>query len=190
VTRAGRLAILVVGALLLVGLAWVGLRPANTEPVSAPIQVQQVASKERAVAATPAVGPKPDSVSEAPHADVQDTDLPSDVDDGPAFVGPGPSERRTQRIEGAVHLLLGRVAPELDLTQMEQRCAGNGRRCTFSGPWPGDDFLGRWVRATADGQIASADLEGVIIERFEPVENELGELNFEIIGTLPRPERP
>jgi len=180
-----RLAAWAAVAFVLILVAWVGLRPGDTEPV------------ERMPEPSPVVEVRQRVDAEAPRAEpatleplVDDTDSPRLPPEPPPV---GPARRagieRAGRIEGAVLMLLGSVAPELDLDQVEGDCARNGRRCTFHGPWPGDDFLGRWVRATGDGFISSADLDGLVIERFEPVENEAGELQFEIVAKIGSPDR-
>jgi hypothetical protein len=169
-------------ATALVFLAWFGLQPGDTgPPLASPTPVPAALSEE------PVREASEDAVVQgSPASNLNEAVGAGDGADDEGFY---PDERRAKRLEAGIHLLLGSVAPELDLTLVEGACADDGRRCTFSGPWPGDDFLGRWVEATADGRISSENLRGVVIERFEPVELETGETVFEIAATLKRPNR-
>lgn len=90
-------------------------------------------------------------------------------------------EARTRRIEQSVLNVLIGVAPELDEQDIQRSCSADGRRCTFEGPWPGNDFFGRWVQAIDDGMLTREDTAGVTFRRFEPVDTQEGRI-FRIVA--------
>jgi hypothetical protein len=87
---------------------------------------------------------------------------------------PRKPEARGQWLEDNVMLLLTSVAPELDGAQVTRECTPDGSVCTIEGPWPGDDFLGRWLDAISDDVIAPGDLSGVTFSRFENTDGDAG----------------
>ncbi len=187
-TNAQRLGLgALVGAVLL-ALAWMGMRTVDAGP---PIDVSSDAEITRSI--PPKTEALEREASEGSLADpVAQAFGQGDTDEGMAggdrLIKDGltPGDRRANRVESSVHLVLGTVAPELDLSEVLRECTPDGRRCTFGGPWPGDDFLARWVRATSSGEISSEQLRGVTFEKFEPVDVEDGEGRFRIIALLKR----
>lgn len=87
-------------------------------------------------------------------------------------------------VEEQVLELLAVVAPEADPKDFARHCTGEGRTCTFEGPWPADDFFERWVLAIADGRTGIDAMEGVTISRFERVEQD-GEVLLVLEAHLP-----
>ena len=178
-SRLGRGLGLTCAALGLFALAWLGLQPGDTGP--------QVHPTPTTASVPPVAEPREDvGAPGASSVGANDAVAVGIVEEEE---GVYPDERRAKRLEEGIHLLLGSVAPELDLSEVERSCADDGRHCTFTGPWPGDDFLSRWIEATAEGAISSDQLRGVVIERFEPIDLETGETMFEIAAVLKRPNR-
>lgn len=73
-------------------------------------------------------------------------------------------------MEALVVDLLVTVEPELEPSRIETSCEPDGRRCTLTGPWPGDGFIRQWIQAIGYGEISHEDLEGVTFESFRKVE--------------------
>lgn len=80
----------------------------------------------------------------------------------------GSPEEASDFIEAKVFGLFGAVAPELERRNITRDCTPDGRECTFEGPWPGDDFMVRWLRAISDGRTGPDALDGVKFSKFGP----------------------
>jgi hypothetical protein len=64
-------------------------------------------------------------------------------------------------VEDRVLELLLAIEPTLDPATLAHGCTDDGRHCTFEGPWLGDDFVRRWVKAISEGATSLEALEGV-----------------------------
>ena len=96
----------------------------------------------------------------------------------------GSPEEAETFVAGRVTELFAAVAPEIDPADIERECSDDGRRCTFRGPWPGDDLFARWTRAIADGRTGLAEMQGVTFSSFKKVDDG-GEPGFVIEANAP-----
>lgn len=193
-----RLIVMGVLAVAMTLLAWLLVRPPSSEPLSAPgaspptlagstAPRSAQAPADQGVPSTTRPGETASSSApEAPEA-VSANGHGDPVHDAPAdALDPDdPVQQRIRAMDHAVHLVLEAIAPDLDLAGVARDCDPLARRCTFEGPWPGDDTLGRWVRALSDDRLRTEDLEGVTFRTFEPVDTPSGERLFRIVAVPP-----
>ncbi len=130
-----------------------------------------------------------------PAATDRDDDAGPTTPDAPGAPRPTPEGEREPReddptareqlLEEAVLAVITAAAPELGDVQVERSCDADGNLCVVEGPWPGDDFLARWVTAIADGAVGRDDLNGVTFQSFEVVEHADGK-RFSVTAVAPR----
>ncbi len=116
-------------------------------------------------------------------------------EEAPAGVEPAPEaaagadfaepEERMDFLDRNVIEWLAVVAPEVDPRDVDRTCAPDGRSCTFTGPWPGDDLLARMIRAQGSGEATREDLEGVTFSKLRPEEDEAGNRIFVLEAHAP-----
>lgn len=79
------------------------------------------------------------------------------------------AEAASDFVEDRVVELMGAVVPEADWRGMARECEPDGRTCTFVGPWPGDDFVQRWLEAISQDRTGLDELDGVRFSVLEPI---------------------
>jgi hypothetical protein len=111
----------------------------------------------------------PEGALDAQAAEPEGPRMGLDVNIPPSTRAFATPEEASAFVEGKVFDLFAAVAPELDRASITKECSADGRRCTFEGPWPGDDFMKRWLHAIADGRTGPAAMDGVKFSKFSPV---------------------
>lgn len=196
-TRAFWIAAVVTTLLALLG-AWLVLAP-DTGPTLTSMRADAQHSTDPVSAAGTSTAPSASrsgnpsasagtTVGE-PGAGALPTDAPSEPSSGNgAALPPLPDlddpELAAAFVEARVLDLLGQIAPEIPAAEIHKRCSDDGKLCTFSAPWPGDDLVPRWVRAIGDGRTGKDRLQGVTFSRFGPVERD-GQKWLEIDAAAP-----
>lgn len=167
-------------AIVVAALAYVLLPRPNTGPEVSTGAVQEPQPTAATPQATPPADPAP---AEAPGRADPTAGLAGLLAQGRPPSGERPTAKyATEKIlsleghelasymEALVINVLVTIEPELEPSRIESVCSADGRSCTLTGPWPGDDFIRHWIQAIGYNEIDHSDLEGVTFESFRKVE--------------------
>ncbi|MCB9684789.1 MAG: hypothetical protein H6738_14690 [Alphaproteobacteria bacterium] len=155
---------LLAGAVL-VAILWV-TTPSPTPP---PVNDRRPSTARSAPVSSPAApspSTEPDAATQAP----PDLDAWRQAPDPATHREFDTPEEAEAFVTRNVTELFAVVWPEIDPATITAACTVDGRHCTYEGPWPGDDFLKRWLVAISEGRTGPADMEGVTFSTFRPEE--------------------